>query len=239
MLGRDGAQAALAAKAATRRRSERPQAEPGDGRQRPGLLGEVLPLLGCRAAHWCRWRASGFHLTPAGAIAACDENTIGVVAILGSTFDGSYEPVAEISAALDKLRPTAARTSRCTSTAPPAGSIAPFLDPDLVWDFRLPRVPSINASGHKYGLVYPGVGWALWRDKDALPEELVFNVNYLGGNMPTFALNFSRPGARGRRAVLQLLPAGPRGLHRRCSRPRRDVATALAGTDRRPGPSSG
>ena len=73
--------------------------------------------------------------------------------------------------------------------------IAPFLDPDLVWDFRLPRVASINTSGHKYGLVYPGVGWALWRDADALPEELVFNVNYLGGNMPTFALNFSRPGA--------------------------------------------
>ena len=73
--------------------------------------------------------------------------------------------------------------------------IAPFLDPDLVWDFRLPRVASINTSGHKYGLVYPGVGWVLWRDADALPEELIFNVNYLGGDMPTFALNFSRPGA--------------------------------------------
>ena len=73
--------------------------------------------------------------------------------------------------------------------------IAPFLDPDLVWDFRLPRVASINTSGHKYGLVYPGVGWVLWRDVEALPDELVFNVNYLGGNMPTFALNFSRPGA--------------------------------------------
>jgi glutamate decarboxylase len=65
-----------------------------------------------------------------------------------------------------------------------------------VWDFRLPRVQSINASGHKYGHVYPGVGWALWRDADALPEELVFKVNYLGGNMPTFALNFSRPGSQ-------------------------------------------
>ncbi len=74
--------------------------------------------------------------------------------------------------------------------------VAPFLDPDLIWDFRLPRVASINTSGHKYGLVYPGVGWALWRDKEALPEELVFRVNYLGGDMPTFALNFSRPGAQ-------------------------------------------
>ena len=74
------------------------------------------------------------------------------------------------------------------------GFVAPFIDPDLVWDFRLPRVQSINASGHKYGLVYPGVGWVIWRDPDALPDDLVFNVNYLGGNMPTFALNFSRPG---------------------------------------------
>jgi len=64
-----------------------------------------------------------------------------------------------------------------------------------VWDFRLPRVASINTSGHKYGLVYPGVGWVLWRDAAALPQELIFNVNYLGGNMPTFALNFSRPGS--------------------------------------------
>jgi glutamate decarboxylase len=73
--------------------------------------------------------------------------------------------------------------------------IAPFLDPDLLWDFRLDRVVSINTSGHKYGLVYPGVGWVLWRDVKHLPQELVFNVNYLGGDMPTFALNFSRPGS--------------------------------------------
>ena len=81
--------------------------------------------------------------------------------------------------------------------------IAPFLDPDLVWDFRLPRVASINTSGHKYGRVYPGVGWALWRDPEALPENLVFRVNYLGGDMPTFALNFA-PRLADRGAVLQL-----------------------------------
>jgi glutamate decarboxylase len=68
------------------------------------------------------------------------------------------------------------------------------MQPDLLWDFRLPRVKSINASGHKFGLAPLGVGWALWREKHDLPEELIFNVNYLGGNMPTFALNFSRPG---------------------------------------------
>src|SRR5262249_59994686 len=76
------------------------------------------------------------------------------------------------------------------------GFIAPFLHPDLDWDFRVQRVASINASGHKYGLVYPGVGWVVWRDVAALPEDLVFRVNYLGGDMPTFAPNFSRPGGR-------------------------------------------
>ncbi len=75
------------------------------------------------------------------------------------------------------------------------GFVAPILQPDLEWDFRLPRVQSINASGHKYGLVYPGVGWAIWRNEEALPRDLVFDVNYLGGHMPTFALNFSRPGS--------------------------------------------
>ena len=138
-----------------------------------------------------------FHLSAEEAVKLCDENTIGVVAILGSTFDGSYEPVAEICDALDALQEAdAGSTCRSTSTAPPAALIAPFLDPDLVWDFRLPRVASINTSGHKYGLVYPGVGWVVWRDADALPEDLIFRVNYLGDNMPTFALNFSRPGAQ-------------------------------------------
>ncbi len=136
------------------------------------------------------------HLGAAEAVAQCDENTIGVVAILGSTFDGSYEPVAEIAAALDELAAGGGPDVALHVDAASGGMIAPFLDPELVWDFRIPRVASINTSGHKYGLVYPGVGWAIWRDADALPKELVFNVNYLGGDMPTFALNFSRPGAQ-------------------------------------------
>src|SRR5205823_11042350 len=76
------------------------------------------------------------------------------------------------------------------------GFVAPFLQPELQWDFRIKRVQSINASGHKYGLVYPGVGWALWRNQEALPKKLIFDVNYLGGHMPTFALNFSHPGSQ-------------------------------------------
>lgn len=74
--------------------------------------------------------------------------------------------------------------------------MAPFCAPDIEWDFRLPRVKSINASGHKFGLAPLGAGWVVWREASDLPEELIFNVNYLGGNMPTFALNFSRPGGQ-------------------------------------------
>jgi glutamate decarboxylase len=136
-----------------------------------------------------------YHLDAEQAVKLCDENTIGVVAVLGSTFDGSYEPVADICAALDKLAADGGPDVPVHVDGASGGFIAPFVQPDLVWDFRLPRVQSINASGHKYGLVYPGVGWAIWRDKEALPSDLVFDVNYLGGSMPTFALNFSRPGS--------------------------------------------
>jgi glutamate decarboxylase len=136
------------------------------------------------------------HLGAAEAAAKCDENTIGVVAIMGSTMDGSYEPVAHINAALDGLKESAGIDVPIHVDAASGGFVAPFLQPHIEWDFRVPRVASINSSGHKYGLVYPGVGWVVWRDADALPEDLIFNVNYLGGQMPTFALNFSRPGAQ-------------------------------------------
>ncbi|HEX2902634.1 MAG TPA: glutamate decarboxylase [Jatrophihabitans sp.] len=168
-----------------------------------------------------------FHLGAAEAVAQVDENTIGVVAILGSTFDGSYEPVAEICAALDDLHANGGPDVPVHVDAASGGFIAPFLDPELVWDFRLPRVASINASGHKYGLVYPGVGWALWREKSALPEELIFNVNYLGGNMPTFALNFSRPGAEVVAQYYNFFRLGHNG-YTAVQAAARDVATTLA-----------
>ena len=136
-----------------------------------------------------------FHLGPEQAVALCDENTIGVVSVLGSTFDGSYEPVSGICSALDQLASSGGPDVPVHVDGASGGFIAPFVQPELEWDFRLPRVQSINASGHKYGLVYPGVGWAIWRDQEALPRDLVFDVNYLGGSMPTFALNFSRPGS--------------------------------------------
>jgi glutamate decarboxylase len=136
------------------------------------------------------------HLTGPGAVARCDENTIGVVAVMGSTMDGSYEPVAEIAADLDTYQEQTGLDIPVHVDGASGGFVAPFLAPDLEWDFRLPRVASINSSGHKYGLVYPGVGWIIWRNAAALPEDLVFKVNYLGGEMPTFALNFSRPGSQ-------------------------------------------
>ena len=130
------------------------------------------------------------------AIELCDENTIGVAATLGSTYDGSYEPIKEIAAALDQLEKDTGWDIPVHVDAASGGFIAPFLDPELEWDFRVPRVRSINSSGHKYGLVYPGVGWVIWRTPEDLPNDLVFHVNYLGGDMPTFALNFSRPGSQ-------------------------------------------
>ena len=105
-----------------------------------------------------------FHMSAEGAVALCDENTIGVVAVLGSTFDGSYEPVADICAALDDLQARTGLDVPVHVDGASGGFVAPFIDPDLVWDFALPRVASINTSGHKYGLVYPGVGWVVWRD---------------------------------------------------------------------------
>jgi glutamate decarboxylase len=168
-----------------------------------------------------------FHLSADEAAKACDENTIGVVAVLGSTFDGSYEPVADICAALDSLQ---ARTGIDVPVHVDGASgafVAPFTDPDITWDFQLPRVASINASGHKYGLVYPGVGWAIWRDAEALPEDLIFWVNYLGDNMPTFALNFSRPGAQVAVQYYNFLRLGFDG-YRRVQLYARDVATHLS-----------
>ena len=138
--------------------------------------------------------ADAMGMRPDQMAAYCDENTIGVVPTLGITFTGAYEPVKEIAAALDALERSHGLDIPIHVDAASGGFIAPFIQPDLEWDFRLPRVKSINTSGHKYGLAPLGVGWVIWRDVSDLPEELIFRVDYLGGNMPTFALNFSRPG---------------------------------------------
>ncbi len=133
-------------------------------------------------------------ITPEQVVDAVDEDTIGVVAILGTTYTGELEPVAEICAALDALAAQRGLDVPVHVDAASGGFVVPFLHPGIKWDFRLPRVVSINASGHKYGLTYPGIGFVVWRSAEQLPEDLVFRVNYLGGDMPTFTLNFSRPG---------------------------------------------
>jgi glutamate decarboxylase len=168
-----------------------------------------------------------FNLSAEEAVKHCDENTIGVVAILGSTFDGSYEPVKEICDALDAFQEETGLDIPVHVDGASGAMIAPFLDQKLEWDFRLPRVASINTSGHKYGLVYPGVGWIVWRDAEALPPDLIFWVNYLGDNMPTFALNFSRPGAQVVAQYYNFIRLGFHG-YERVQGYARDVATRMS-----------
>jgi glutamate decarboxylase len=148
-----------------------------------------------------------------------DENTIGVVPTFGVTFTCQYEPVEDIARALDKLERDRGLDIPIHVDGASGGFLAPFIEPGLVWDFRIPRVHSINASGHKFGLAPLGVGWVIWHDAKDLPEELIFWVNYLGGNMPTFALNFSRPGGQivsQYYLFLRLGKDGYRRIHRNC-----------------------
>ncbi|AZM92458.1 glutamate decarboxylase [Streptomyces sp. W1SF4] len=156
-----------------------------------------------------------------------DENTIGVVAILGVTYTCDYEPVAEIAAALDRIQAEHGWDVPVHVDAASGGFVAPFLHPDTVWDFRLPRVASVNTSGHKYGLAPLGVGWIVWRTADLLPAQLVFDVDYLGGDMPTFALNFSRPGGEVIAQYYLFLRLG-RGGYRRVQQACADTARYLA-----------
>jgi glutamate decarboxylase len=135
-----------------------------------------------------------YTVTPEDVVARVDENTIGVIAILGTTYTGEYEPIEAIHDAVVANNETTGLSVPVHVDAASGGFVAPFLQPDLKWDFRLPNIVSINVSGHKYGLVYPGIGFVVWRAEEDLPEELIFHVNYLGGDMPTFTLNFSRPG---------------------------------------------
>ena len=121
-----------------------------------------------------------------------DDYTIGVVGILGITYTGKYDDIKALDKKLEEYNKTAKITVPIHIDAASGGMFAPFIEPELEWDFKLKNVVSISTSGHKYGLVYPGIGWVLWKDKEYLPQELVFEVSYLGGKMPTMAINFSR-----------------------------------------------
>ena len=205
------------------------------GRGRPNLvMGENVQVCWKKFANYFEveprtvpMSGDRFHLDAAEARARCDEDTVGVVTILGSTFDGSYEPVARICDALDDLAARGGADVPVHVDGASGAMIAPFLDPDLTWDFRLPRIASINTSGHKYGLVPPGIGWVLWRDGEALPDDLIYHVSYLGSEMSTFALTFSRPGSQVAAQYYQFLRLGREGFVK-VQQHSRDVATRLA-----------
>lgn len=148
-----------------------------------------------------------------------DENTIGVVATLGLTFTGEYEPIEKLSNALDVLQNNTGLDIDMHIDAASGGFLAPFCSEDLKWDFRIPRVKSISTSGHKFGLATLGCGFVVWRDEIYLPDDLIFHVNYLGGDMSVFQLNFSRPAGPIIAQYYQLLRLGFDGykkLHMNC-----------------------
>lgn len=120
-----------------------------------------------------------------------DEYTIGIVGIMGITYTGCYDDIKGLNDRVEAYNQTTDYKVYIHVDAASGGLYAPFVQPEITWDFQLDNVISINASGHKYGLVYPGIGWAVWRDEKFLPKELIFNVSYLGGEMPTLAINFS------------------------------------------------
>ena len=135
-------------------------------------------------------------LDPQKAIEMCDENTICIVPIQGVTWTGLNDDVDALNQALDIFNTKTGYDIPIHVDAASGGFILPFIAPHVKWDFRLKWVVSISTSGHKYGLVYPGLGWVVWRDKKYLPEEMSFSVNYLGSEIYQVGLNFSRPAAQ-------------------------------------------
>ena len=175
------------------------------------------------------------HMSAEEALRRCDEDTIGVVATLGITHTLQYEPVQQIAVALDDLEEETGLDIPLHVDAASGGFIAPFIHPSVVWDFRLPRVKSINASGHKFGLAPLGCGWVIWREGHDLPQELIFRVKYLGGDMPTFALNFSRPGGQVVAQYYNFVRLGRDG-YARITRDCADVGAWVADEVRKLGP---
>jgi glutamate decarboxylase len=178
-------------------------ATPGDGSERPNFVCGPVQVCWEKFARYfdveireVPMDAGRYLMEPAQCLERCDENTIMVVATLGQTFTGLFEDVPALARTLDELAARGGPDIPLHVDGASGGFLAPFTAPELEWDFRLERVKSINASGHKMGLAPLGCGWALWREREDLPEEMIFNVNYLGGEMPTFNLNFSRPGGQ-------------------------------------------
>ncbi|OMO62584.1 Pyridoxal phosphate-dependent decarboxylase [Corchorus olitorius] len=156
-------------------------------------------------------REGYYVMDPVKAVEMVDENTICVAAILGSTLTGEFEDVKLLNELLTEKNKETGWDTPIHVDAASGGFIAPFVYPDLEWDFRLPLVKSINVSGHKYGLVYAGIGWVVWRTKEDLPDDLVFHINYLGSDQPTFTLNFSKGSSQIIAQYYQLIRLGFEG----------------------------
>ncbi|GJN74050.1 glutamate decarboxylase [Purpureocillium lilacinum] len=148
-----------------------------------------------------------FVIDPEEMVSLCDENTIGCVLIMGTTYTGDYEDVKAVNDLLVKKKINVPIHVDAAS----GGFVAPFVTPDLEWDFRCEKVVSINVSGHKYGLVYPGVGWVVWRAPEYLPQDLVFNIDYLGAQQSSFTLNFSKGASQVIGQYYQLIRLGKHG----------------------------
>jgi glutamate decarboxylase len=177
--------------------------------------------------HYVNVKPGQYVVDPDDVMAQVDENTIGVVPILGTTYTGEFEPIREIHDRVVAWNEAHRADVPIHVDAASGGFVAPFLHPDLEWDFRLPQVRSINVSGHKYGLTYPGIGFVVWRSAEFLPDDLVFHVNYLGGDMPTFTLNFSRPGNQIVGQYYNFLRLGREG-YRRIMKQLQTVATHVS-----------
>ena len=156
-----------------------------------------------------------------------DDYTIGVVGILGITYTGKYDDIKKLNDVLEKYNKTAKISVPIHVDAASGGLFAPFIEPNLEWDFRLKNVVSISTSGHKYGLVYPGIGWVMWKDEEYLPKELIFEVSYLGGQLPTMAINFSRSASQIIGQYYNFLRYGFEG-YRRIHQRTKDVAMYLS-----------
>src|SRR5262245_45893840 len=153
-------------------------------------------------------------MTPDDLRERVDENTIMVVPTFGVTYTGAYEDVQGIAAALDQLQTDTGLDIDIHVDGASGAFLAPFCAPDVAFDFRIPRVKSISTSGHKFGLAPLGVGWVLWRDAAELPDELIFHVTYLGGDMPVFQINFSRPAGQIVAQYFNFLRLGREGYRR-------------------------
>jgi glutamate decarboxylase len=180
-------------------------------------------------------REDYYVMDPEKAVELVDENTILVCATFGSTYNGEFEDVKKLNDLLDKKNAEHGWNVPIHVDAASGGFVAPFIYPDIEWDFRLKWVKSINVSGHKYGLVYPGVGWVIWRSKQELPEELVFHINYLGTDQPTFTLNFSKGASQIIAQYYQLIRLGFEGYKKvitNCVQNAKTLSTAIASIGR-------